>query len=124
MAKRGGKKKSSRKKSKKTRKHKKPKARAKKILTLEVTSIVLTVISLIVMVAYVIALIMSEYVNGTLLLFTYLAALVIFIIALLGVGLSTADLAANPKNKITKTTLYINFIILIATFTLVIFKLL
>lgn len=84
-------------------------------------SFVLSVISLIVLLAYLVAALTADN-DPTLLLFTYLAALVIFIIATFGVALSTADLMAHPKNELSKKALYLNLIILAVTFALLLFK--
>jgi|GEM_PF-7010278 len=103
--------------------HKKKEVRKKKNF-LAVTSFVLSVISTVVLISYIIALIMSTYTNGSLVLFTYLAALVIFIIAMIGVGLSSADLSMYPDSDLSKKALYINLIILVITFALILIKIL
>ncbi len=103
--------------------HKKKEIKKKKNF-LAVTSFVLSLISAIVLVSYIIALIMTLYTNGSLVLFTYLAALVIFVIAMLGVGLSSADLSLYPDSGLSKKALYLNLIILVITFALILIKIL
>lgn len=103
--------------------HKKRRPKKKKNF-LAVTSFVLSLISTIVLFSYIIALIMGTYTNGSLVLFTYLAATVIFILAMIGVGLSSADLAMYPDSNLSKTALYLNLIILVVTFALLLIKIL
>ena len=109
-------------KKKPIKKHiKKPK---KKLNFLTATSFTLSVISLLVLMSYVVAAWMSMYTDGGLLIFTYLAALVVFIIALLGVGLSTAQLAKHPSDELTKKALWLNLTIMVVTFVIFLFKVL
>ena len=98
----------------KTSKKKKP----KKNQTLSIASIIMSIISSIVFISYIIALIMTYYVNSSLLIYTYLAAFVIFIISLMGAGLSAFDLSAHPEHHLSQKTLYINLFIIVITFAL------
>lgn len=115
----------------KTRKTTKKKVEGKPIVVykkkkknvLAIYSFILSIISLVVLVAYIIALIMSYSLNGSLLFFTYLAAMVVFLISFFGVALSTADLAMHPGNELSRKALYLNLVVLAVAFTLFMMKL-
>lgn len=84
-------------------------------------SIVLGVIGSIVVVADLLALAMLRFINGPLGVFLYMAATVVFIICLLGVGLATADLMVFPGSEIAQKAMYFNLVVIAITFVLVLF---
>lgn len=117
MAKKRGKKKS----SKKIRKVKRKPVKKDEPRILAYASIVLGVIGSIVVVADLLALAMLRFINGPLVVFLYMAATVVFIICLLGVGLATADLMVFPESQLARKAMYFNLVVIAITFVLVLF---
>ncbi|MCK4589704.1 MAG: hypothetical protein KAT77_04615 [Nanoarchaeota archaeon] len=112
-------KKKRKKSSKKVRRKSKKQKKEPKILAY--ASIVLGVVGSIVVVADALALIMTQYINGPLLIFTYLASMVVFTIGLLGVALATADLMVFPKSELARKAMYFNLVVMSITFVLILF---
>ncbi|MFC1801406.1 hypothetical protein ACFLZB_03000 [Nanoarchaeota archaeon] len=117
MAKKRGKKKP----VKKKKTVKKPTKKKHKNDIISIASLILGGISAIVLLTYVIASFIAGY-NLSLTVFSYLAVMVILVIAIFGIGLASVDLADRPKNKLSKKAFYLNIFLIFLTLILLILR--